>query len=73
MFAGLLVLTLVIIRNVCCFRHILASGSVDERVLLWDLEVKAPNTELTRFQDKIQSLTWHPVEGQTLLTGCADK
>lgn len=51
----------------------MASGSVDQRVLLWDLEIKAPNMELTRFDEKVQSLVWHPVEGQTLLTGAADK
>lgn len=53
--------------------HIMASGSADQTVLLWDLEVKEPHTSLTCFQEKIQSLKWHPFEGQTLLTGSSDK
>lgn len=51
----------------------MASGSVDQTVLLWDLETKEPHTSLTCFQEKIQALKWHPFEGQTLLTGSADK
>ena len=54
-------------------RHVLASGSVDETVLLWDLENGTVHTKLTAFKEKIQTLQWHPFEGQTLLTGCCDK
>ncbi|XP_012222088.1 periodic tryptophan protein 1 homolog [Linepithema humile] len=55
------------------FTHILASGSVDETVLLWDLENCAPATTLKSFNEKVQALKWHPQETHHLLTGCADK
>lgn len=53
--------------------HVLASGSVDQTVLLWDLENCKPVTKLNSFNEKIQSLKWHPQETHQLLTGCADK
>ncbi|XP_034946754.1 periodic tryptophan protein 1 homolog [Chelonus insularis] len=55
------------------FTHVLASGSVDETVLLWDLENGTPVTKLSQFNEKVQSIQWHPKETQKLLTGCADK
>lgn len=53
--------------------HILASGSVDQTVLLWDLENLKPATKLDSFNEKVQSIEWHPSETHQLLTGCADK
>ncbi|XP_072762415.1 periodic tryptophan protein 1 homolog [Anoplolepis gracilipes] len=55
------------------YTHVLASGSVDETVLLWDLENCKPVTKLNSFNEKIQTLKWHPQETHQLLTGCADK
>lgn len=55
------------------FRHVLASGSVDQSVLLWDLENGKPVNKFTSFHEKVQSLKWHPKETHQLLTGCADK
>ncbi|XP_020286364.1 periodic tryptophan protein 1 homolog isoform X2 [Pseudomyrmex gracilis] len=55
------------------YTHILASGSVDETVLLWDLENCKPATKLDSFNEKVQALKWHPQETHQLLTGCADK
>ncbi|XP_050537320.1 periodic tryptophan protein 1 homolog [Daktulosphaira vitifoliae] len=52
--------------------HIFASGSVDETVLLWDLEIGEPNTQMEGFGDHVQSLKWHPLESQTLAVGSSD-
>lgn len=54
------------------FSHILASGSVDKTVLLWDLDKGEPHTKLKVFKDKVQSIKWHPLESQSLLSGCSD-
>lgn len=54
------------------FRHILASGSVDQTVILWDLDEQKPHTTIRAFQEKVQSLKFHPTEAQMLLTGCCD-
>lgn len=53
--------------------HVLASGSVDQTVLLWDLENGKPVNKFSSFNEKVQSLQWHPTEAHHLLTGCADK
>eukprot|EP00095_Tigriopus_kingsejongensis_P005197 maker-scaffold321_size207582-snap-gene-1.33 protein:Tk05197 transcript:maker-scaffold321_size207582-snap-gene-1.33-mRNA-1 annotation:"periodic tryptophan protein 1 homolog" len=53
--------------------YILASGSVDETVLLWDLSSGEVKHKLTAHKEKIQSLQWHPFEANNLLTGCCDK
>ncbi|XP_076753690.1 periodic tryptophan protein 1 homolog [Xylocopa sonorina] len=55
------------------YTHVLASGSVDKTVLLWDLENGTPVNKFAYFNEKVQSLKWHPVETHQLLTGCADK
>ncbi|VDM96277.1 unnamed protein product [Thelazia callipaeda] len=49
--------------------HVLASGSADNTVILWDLEETKPATVLTDFNGKVQSVMWHPVESPILLTG----
>ncbi|XP_075234517.1 periodic tryptophan protein 1 homolog [Lycorma delicatula] len=55
------------------YKHILASGSVDKTVILWDLDVGRAGTTFTEFDEKIQSLKWHPVDYHFLLVGSADK
>lgn len=65
-----------IISTSKCFfllnRHILASGSVDQSVILWDLDEGKPHTTIKAFAEKIQTLKFHQTEAQLLLTGCCD-
>ncbi|KAK9875592.1 hypothetical protein WA026_009395 [Henosepilachna vigintioctopunctata] len=54
------------------FEHILASGSADKSIMLWDLDKKEPSTIITAFEEKVQCLDWHKLEGQSLLAGACD-
>ena len=55
-------------------RYVLASGSVDQTVILWDMnEGKVASTLKKQHKEKVQTMQWHPFEMQTLLTGCCDK
>ncbi|CAD6237224.1 GSCOCG00002202001-RA-CDS [Cotesia congregata] len=53
--------------------HILASGSVDKTVLLWDIEKGVPDTKLDQFTEKVGALQWHPKKSYMLLAGSEDK
>lgn len=50
----------------------MASGSVDQSVILWDLDEQIPHTTILAFDEKVQSLKFHPTEAQYLLTGSCD-
>ncbi|XKL60714.1 hypothetical protein PGB90_007771 [Kerria lacca] len=52
--------------------HILSSGSVDCKTLLWDLDEGKVSTEINVFSDKVQTLLFNPHSPFYLLTGCAD-
>ncbi|XP_033223851.1 periodic tryptophan protein 1 homolog [Belonocnema kinseyi] len=55
------------------YTHAIASGSVDQTVLLWDLENGTPVTKLSSFTDAVQAVKWHPSNAHHLLTGSMDK
>ncbi|XP_042886127.1 periodic tryptophan protein 1 homolog [Penaeus japonicus] len=52
--------------------HVLASGSVDQSVILWDMEHGTVAQQMKCFKEKVQTIKWHPTEAHTLLTGACD-
>lgn len=54
------------------YRHILASGSVDQTVILWDMEDGTPHTTIRDFGEKVQTLAFHPTKAEALLAGSCD-
>ena len=54
-------------------KQVLASGSADETILLWDLETCTAKQVLTHHDDKVESVAWHLAEGTTLLSGAYDQ
>lgn len=53
--------------------HVLASGSVDQTVILWDLQYGSVAQQITSFNEKVQALKWHHTEPHSLLTGACDR
>ena len=54
-------------------RHVMASGSADKTVRIWDLNTCRSAHTLSHHKDKVQSVQWHPTEGGLLLTAAYDK
>lgn len=41
-------------------------------MILWDLDVGQPHTTIEAFDEKVQSVRFHPSEANNLLAGCCD-
>ena len=50
----------------------LASGSADCAVKLWDVTTGQASATLTHHTDKVNSLQWHPLEGRYVGMGLDD-
>jgi periodic tryptophan protein 1 len=55
------------------YEHVLASGSADSKIILWDLQEAKAVSSFEQHSDKVQTIAWHLNEQQTLLSGSADK
>jgi periodic tryptophan protein 1 len=53
-------------------QSVLASASADESVGVWDLTSGVGVSFFRSHGDKVQTVQWHPVEDQLLLSGCYD-
>jgi periodic tryptophan protein 1 len=51
---------------------VLASGSADFSVKVWDMTTRACSHTFTHHSDKVQCVQWHPVEAWLLATGSFD-
>lgn len=54
------------------YEHILASCSVDQTLILWDLDEGQPHTTISSFEEKVHTIEFHPDEAQSILSGSAD-
>lgn len=55
------------------FRNILATGSADNTVKIWDVTTQTVKHTFSHHKDKVQSVQWHPQEGWLLATGSYDR
>lgn len=53
-------------------RNILASGSADKAIVLWDLMNLKQVVRIKGHTDRVQSIQFHPLESFSLLAGSAD-
>ena len=53
-------------------RNVLASGSADKTIVLWDLEQLKQATKIKNHKDRVQSIQFHPIESFSLLSGSCD-
>lgn len=55
------------------FSNLIASGSEDTTVKIWDLNTQKCLDTLKHHTDKVQCVKWHPEEKNVLLTGSYDR
>ncbi|KAK4804383.1 hypothetical protein SAY86_004200 [Trapa natans] len=55
------------------FRNILASGSGDSHIKIWDVATGKCNITMEHHKDKVQAITWNPCKPNILLSGSFDK
>ena len=55
------------------YRNVLASGSADTTVKVWDLATEQCSATLDQHQDKVQAVVWNPAQASVLLSGGFDK
>ena len=55
------------------YRNILASGSADTTVKVWDLATEQCSATLDHHNDKVQAVCWNPAQASVLLSGGFDK
>ena len=54
-------------------RTVLASGSADKSIILWDLSEMKQATKIKHHKSKVQTLKFHPIEYSSLLSGSCDQ
>lgn len=55
------------------FRQVLASGSADTTVKIWDVTTQQCSHTLRHHSDKVQSVQWHPSQASLLASGSFDR
>nr|XP_018912690.1 PREDICTED: periodic tryptophan protein 1 homolog [Bemisia tabaci] len=55
------------------YEHILASGSADKSVILWDLDSLKPSTCMLEAGKRVESVEWKPDDPHSLLVGSRDR
>lgn len=55
------------------FCNVLASGSADSTVKIWDVATQQATQTLTVHGDKVQAVKWRPIEAALLLSGGFDR
>ena len=55
------------------YRNVMASGSADHNIKVWDVTQQSCQHTLAWHTDKVQAVLWNPSEASVLLSGGFDK